>query len=215
MKAAFFDVDGTLTTRQTQIVLFKLLDREKIFTLSQKLQLLFWYLRYKAGLITDSSALRRKVYRVFNGHTTKAMDGVFRESIDQILKFHLRWSMKPLIDAHKKAGDKIFAISATLSMLCRPICEKFGIEHDYATDLEVENGCYTGGWNGIVYEGPYKKERAQEICREYGLDLSQSAFYTDSISDLPLLESVATPVAVSPDARLRSHARKHGWKIID
>jgi phosphoserine phosphatase len=45
--------------------------------------------------------------------------------------------------------------------------------------------------------------------------LEQSWFYSDSTSDLPLLEAVSDPVAVAPDQRLRAHALKAGWPILE
>ncbi|MGD8627079.1 MAG: haloacid dehalogenase-like hydrolase, partial [Anaerolineae bacterium] len=54
---------------------------------------------------------------------------------------------------------------------------------------------------------------AERFAREHAVDLSASYFYTDSISDLPLLERVGQPVAVNPDPRLRRLARARGWQI--
>jgi phosphoserine phosphatase len=46
------------------------------------------------------------------------------------------------------------------------------------------------------------------------LSFLQSWFYSDSLNDLPLLGKVTHPVAVDPDATLKSHAEEHGWPII-
>ncbi len=42
-----------------------------------------------------------------------------------------------------------------------------------------------------------------------------TSFYSDSYNDLPLLEAVTDPVAVRPDARLRQHAQRKCWRVID
>jgi phosphoserine phosphatase len=54
----------------------------------------------------------------------------------------------------------------------------------------------------------------EEIARWDGLDLGQCYGYSDSASDLPMLQAVGHPVAVNPDARLGRHARVHGWPIV-
>ena len=53
----------------------------------------------------------------------------------------------------------------------------------------------------------------ERFAAEHGVDLAASFFYTDSVSDLPLLERVGQPVAVNPDPRLRRLARRRGWPI--
>ena len=46
-----------------------------------------------------------------------------------------------------------------------------------------------------------------------GLELSESVAYADSSSDLPMLEAVGFPVAVNPEVRLATIARKRGWLV--
>jgi len=50
---------------------------------------------------------------------------------------------------------------------------------------------------------------------QHGKKFENSYFYSDSINDLPLLELVDTPVAVTPDDKLRAHAQKLNWQIVD
>ena len=81
------------------------------------------------------------------------------------------------------------------------------------THLESRDGRLTGKVVPPVCFGPGKIVWAERFAAEYGVDLSSSYFYTDSISDLPLLERVRYPVAVNPDPRLRRLARKRGWPV--
>ena len=61
--------------------------------------------------------------------------------------------------------------------------------------------------------GEGKVVLAERLVAEHGLLLDDATFYSDSITDLPLLERVRTPVAINPDARLRRIAKKRGWRI--
>ena len=81
------------------------------------------------------------------------------------------------------------------------------------THLVSEDGRLTGEVMPPVCYGPGKVVWGERFAAEHGVDLSASYFYTDSISDLPLLERVGQPVAVNPDPRLRRLARKRGWPI--
>jgi phosphoserine phosphatase len=79
--------------------------------------------------------------------------------------------------------------------------------------LEREDGRLTGRVTPPVCYGQGKVVWAERFAAEHDVDLDAGYFYTDSISDLPLLERVGHPVAVNPDPRLRRLADKRGWPI--
>jgi phosphoserine phosphatase len=78
----------------------------------------------------------------------------------------------------------------------------------------VVDGRYTGELDGPFCYGPGKVEAMVELANWNGYELDQCYAYSDSASDLPMLEAVGHPVAVNPDARLERHARRHGWPIV-
>ena len=154
-----------------------------------------------------------------------------KHSIDQLYKWHqlfMSISIEPMItsgkasllDKHQSAGDDIVIITATNDFVTRPIAERLGVNHLLATTAEFKNGSYTGKVSGTpcFQEGKITKltawlaERGQELNSD---TLADSVFYSDSINDLPLLELVDTPIAVTPDKRLREHAQQRQWQIID
>ncbi|MDO9174895.1 MAG: haloacid dehalogenase-like hydrolase, partial [Actinomycetota bacterium] len=61
---------------------------------------------------------------------------------------------------------------------------------------------------------PGKVEAIEQLARWEGLDLDQCWAYSDSASDLPMLEAVGHPVAVNPDARLERVAGQRGWPVV-
>src|SRR5690606_25230783 len=77
------------------------------------------------------------------------------------------------------------------------------------------NGVYTGRLVGEMLHGPAKGVAIQALAEREGLDLSRCSAYSDSSNDLPMLSMVGDPCAVNPDAKLRAHAREHGWRIRD
>ena len=83
------------------------------------------------------------------------------------------------------------------------------------TVSEIVDGVYTGRLAEPFCYGPGKALAMEKVARHEGYDLSRSYAYTDSISDLPMLESVGHPVAVNPDRRLEAVARERGWPIIE
>jgi phosphoserine phosphatase len=82
------------------------------------------------------------------------------------------------------------------------------------TRSEVENGVYTGELNGPFCYGEGKVEAMKNLASWNGYDLAQSYAYSDSASDLPMLDVVGHPVAVNPDSKLERVARRNGWPIV-
>jgi phosphoserine phosphatase len=83
------------------------------------------------------------------------------------------------------------------------------------TRSEIVDGVYTGALVGPFCYGHGKVEAIRELARWEGLDLAQCYAYSDSASDLPMLEAVGHPVAVNPDQRLERVAGSRGWPVVE
>jgi HAD superfamily hydrolase (TIGR01490 family) len=119
-----------------------------------------------------------------------------------------------LVARHRNAGDTLLIVTATNRFITEPIAELLNVPHLLATELEFAEGRYTGRARGIPCFQRGKVRRLDEWLDVTGHDLADSWFYSDSHNDLPLLDRVAHPVAVDPDAVLAEHARQRGWPII-
>jgi HAD superfamily hydrolase (TIGR01490 family) len=132
------------------------------------------------------------------------------EKIDPIVLSKAR----DLLDRHRARGDERLIITATNRFITEPIARRYGVSHLLATEPEIVDGEYTGGVTGTPCFRAGKVERLHAWLQQNQLDLLGSWFYSDSHNDLPLLEQVDNPVAVDPDDKLKSHARRLGWPII-
>jgi phosphoserine phosphatase len=94
----------------------------------------------------------------------------------------------------------------------KPLAEHFGVTDVIATRAAVLDGKYTGDLERYVY-AEMKAEAIRVVADDEGIDLSGSFAYSDSITDLPMLEEVGNPVVVNPDRDLRREAEKRGWQI--
>ncbi len=119
-----------------------------------------------------------------------------------------------LLAEHRAAGDKLLIITATNRFVTQPIAARLGVETLLATECEMADGRYTGRTTDVPCFKEGKVTRLNRWLAENGLDLSDSAFYSDSMNDLPLLEQVTRPVAVDPDPTLRTEAERRGWPVI-
>jgi len=120
-----------------------------------------------------------------------------------------------LVEMHRRAGRDTYIVSASPQELVEPLASSLGMTGGIGTVSEVDAaGIYTGELAGPFVYGPGKVTAMKEIAEWEGYDLDLSYAYSDSASDLPMLESVGHPVAVNPDNALARVAHDHGWPIV-
>jgi phosphoserine phosphatase len=95
------------------------------------------------------------------------------------------------------------------------ISDRLGFTGAIGTKVKIENGKYTGDLIGKILHGTEKARAVRELAAARGFSLSNCHAYSDSSSDFPLLQSVGTPHAINPDARLRIKALAEGWQMHD
>jgi len=127
-----------------------------------------------------------------------------------------------LVRRHLAAGDTCAIVTATARSIAEPFARLFGVPHLIATENVLRDGVPSGEIDGVPCHGANKLVRVEQwLARERPdgaatlVAFAESSFYSDSASDLPLLQAVTRPVAVRPDARLQAHAAAHGWATMD
>jgi HAD superfamily hydrolase (TIGR01490 family) len=119
-----------------------------------------------------------------------------------------------VIDGHKERGDTTYLVTAAPIELAETISAALGMDGAAGTVAEVDDaGYYTGRLVGEPLHGPVKAKAVAQLAAERDLDLAECAAYSDSINDLPLLESVGYPHAVNPEGELRRIAMREGWPV--
>ena len=124
---------------------------------------------------------------------------------------------RELIRSHESRGHRTVIVTAANSFITTPIAELLGVSQLLASDPESRDGEFTGGIEGIPCFHEGKVARLDAWLAGHGrklADFAESYFYGDSQSDVPLMEKVSHPVAVSPDDRLAGLARERGWPVI-
>ena len=120
-----------------------------------------------------------------------------------------------LLREAKDAGHHRIVVSASPIELVGRLSDALGLEGAVATRSELDNGCYTGRLAGEFCYGHGKVIEIEKLAAERGYDLTRSWAYSDSISDLPMMERVGNAVAVNPDKELRRLAGERGWRIVE
>jgi HAD superfamily hydrolase (TIGR01490 family) len=115
---------------------------------------------------------------------------------------------------HRREGHLVAILSASTVYAVKFLAEHLGLGDSFlCTYLEVENGQFTGRVVEPSCFGENKVYWADRFAARHGTDLKHAYFYTDSFTDLALLEYVGYPVAVNPDVRLRRLAKRRGWPV--
>jgi HAD superfamily hydrolase (TIGR01490 family) len=138
---------------------------------------------------------------------------IVRETLDEVISPIVFAEALELFYQHHAAGRRVVIISSAPFEVVGPLGEFLGADEVIATKAAVDDeGDYTGELEFYAY-GPHKAERIQAIAEREGIDLSASYAYSDSVTDLPMLESVGHPVAVNPDKELAREANERGWEV--
>jgi phosphoserine phosphatase len=148
------------------------------------------------------------------GWDVEQVRSIVSETLDEIIDPMVYEEAVDLIEEHHEAGRDVIIISSSGTEIVEPIGERLGVDRALGTQVEIVDGKYTGEILFYAY-GEGKAEAMRALAEENGYDLAESYAYTDSATDLPMLEIVGHPVCVNPDAPLRAIARERGWPVVD
>lgn len=210
--AAFFDLDRTLVACHTGRLFVADLRRRGEISLAFALRTAGWLARYHLSMLD------------LNGMVTRATDFVRGRSEEEMAERCRRWVEDEVlprlvpaglrrIERHRDEGHVVALLSTSPSYVVRPVAQALGLDHGEGTEFEVDGGRFTGALRGGLCYGSGKVHRAEALSLQHGLDLDRSWFYTDSYTDLPMLERVPHRVVINPDPRLRRAARLRGWPV--
>ncbi|WP_096453944.1 HAD family hydrolase [Corynebacterium suranareeae] len=226
------NLQGTHATTPTKVAAFFDLDKTIIAMSST-----YAYGRefMNSGLISPSVALQLSLAQatyMFAGHTSEQMDNtrdqltamirgwevqqvrsIAEETMHTVVTPTIYAEARELIEHHQELGHDVIIISASVKELVEPIAKELGVSKTVTTILEAQDGMYTG--EVLFYcKGEAKAQSMVDLAKSNGYDLSQSFAYSDSFTDLPMLEMVGNPTAVNPDRALKKIALERGWKIL-
>jgi HAD superfamily hydrolase (TIGR01490 family) len=212
---ALFDLDETLIAGDSDyewglhLVALGVVDRATYEAKNQE-----FYDRYRAGTLVLQDFLDFQLYPL-SQFSRAQLDAWHADFLASRILPMVRPGARALLDRHR--GAERLIITATNRFVTGPIAAALGIPDVLATELEQDNGRFTGRAVGTpcFREGKVTRLREWLAARGERLDdYAESWFYSDSANDIPLLSIVTNPVAVHPDARLRAHAEAQGWPIL-
>jgi HAD superfamily hydrolase (TIGR01490 family) len=214
--AAFFDLDRTLMSGSSGAQFGRAAFRSGMVSRRQMTGWAIEHLRFRLRGATDrdTDELMEQIKALLTGVRERDLKRLVPDLLAGILP-RIYPQMLAEVRAHQDAGRPAFIVSAAghgvVDLLAQVLDMEGGIGTRYAVDAD---GRYTGELDGGLNYGELKVAPMQRFADEHDLDLDASWAYSDSISDLPMLELVGNPVAVNPDAELAKLARERGWKTM-
>ena len=215
MEAAFFDLDKTVIAKASMVAFSGPLHRAGMLTRRMLLRAAWGQLVYAQFGASPAklAKLRDSVLRLTVGWDQAEIGQIVRETLVDVVEPIVYDEALELIREHRAAGRKVFLVSASPEEIVAPLAQYLGVDEAIATRAELDaDGRYTGRTERYCY-GPEKVVAIAEVAERDGIDLAASYGYSDSGTDVPMLEAVGHAVAVNPDRELLRAAKLHDWEV--
>jgi HAD superfamily hydrolase (TIGR01490 family) len=214
--AAFFDLDKTVIAKASMVAFSGPLHRAGLLSRRMLLRAAWGQLVYAqfGAPPVKLAKMRDSVLRLTQGWDQAEISAIVRERLVDVVEPIVFDEALELIREHQAAGRKVFIVSASPEEIVAPLAQFLGVDEAVATRAELDaDGRYTGRTERYCY-GPEKVSAMEDAARRDKIDLSASYAYSDSATDLPMLEAVGHPVAVNPDRELLRAARAKDWEVL-
>jgi HAD superfamily hydrolase (TIGR01490 family) len=209
---AFFDMDKTLIAENSGALFMRYRYEQGRLSGWELASGLAAYLRYKVGIL-DIRAWTADAMVQFAGESERALTREAQAWFDEWVAPTIYPEAYQVVRGHQEAGHVVVIVSGATKYVVKPLAARLGVKHILYTRLEVERGRFTGRVVEPICFEEGKIYWLQQLVDEERIDLAKSFFYTDSVTDLPLLELVGHPVVVNPDPRLYRVAARRHWPV--
>lgn len=214
--AAFFDLDRTLIAGSSAFVFGHAAWKHGMMPTSELLSDAKKAITFRFTGASDekANAVRDRILQAIKGQRVEELMTLADDVIPRLLD-DVRKESQGFISLHTEAGRDTYLVTASPIEIVRSLAEELGMTGAIATVAETVDGVYTGGLSEPFCYGPAKADAIRRMAESEDYDLALSYAYSDSVSDLPMLEVVGHPVAVNPDNGLEAVARSRGWPIVE
>lgn len=213
--AAFFDLDKTVIAKSSTLTFSKSFYQGGLINRRAVLRTAYAQFVYLVGGADHDQMERMRSYlsALCRGWDVELVKELVAETLHDLIDPLIYDEAASLIEQHHLAGRDVVIVSTSGSEVVEPIGELIGADRVVATRMVVEEGRYTGEIEYYAY-GPTKAEAIAELAESEGYDLSRCYAYSDSATDIPMLEAVGHPHAVNPDRALRREAVAREWPVL-
>lgn len=206
-----FDVDRTVIKKTSAWYFIREALAEKAVSISQVRRLPLEWLRYKMGVLSNDFI--EEAVKHIAGLERKTAEVLAESCFKKRMKAGIYEKAERLIRDMRQRGETVIFATSSLSIIIHPLQHFLDINETLASALEFSQGKATGRIDGFSLYGEKKKTAVQQWLAEHQINPRDARFYSDSWTDIPLMEYCGEAVAVNPDHVLEREAKKRGWKI--
>ncbi len=213
--AAFFDLDKTIISRSSTLAFVPSFYRHGLINRAQAIRGAIAQLVFRAGGADHErmERIKEQVSALCRGWSVERVTEIVTSNLAATIAPIVYAEARGLLDAHRAAGRDVFIVSTSGQEVVGPIGAMLGASGIIATRMRHADGRYTGEMEFYAY-GESKAAGIRQLAGERGYTLPDCFAYSDSVTDLPMLEAVGHPHAVNPDRQLRKVALARGWPVL-
>jgi HAD superfamily hydrolase (TIGR01490 family) len=213
--AAFFDLDKTIISRSSTLVFGPSFYRNGLISRGDVVRGALAQIAFRLGGASHQrmEKIREQVSQACQGWPADRVAEIVTRNLHDLIVPHVYAEARALLTEHRTAGQDVIIVSTSGQEMVAPIGALLGASSVIATRMEVADSRYTGQVEFYAY-GEAKAEQVRALAAERGYSLPLCYAYSDSVTDLPMLEMVGNPRAVNPDRALRRIAQQRGWPVL-
>jgi HAD superfamily hydrolase (TIGR01490 family) len=214
MEAAFFDLDKTIIARSSPLALGRSFRKQGLISRSSLLKSIYAQLMFHLMGADESKMerMRDEAAKLTQGWEAERVRAVVNEVLEEVITPLIYAEALELVHDHRAAGRLVCIVSSSPEEIVQPLANMLRVDRYIATKPRIVDGLYTGELDFYAY-GEHKGVAIRNLAAELEIDLDRSFAYSDSITDVSMLEAVGNPVAVNPDRELRKVALERGWRV--
>ncbi|MGZ4613916.1 MAG: HAD family hydrolase [Kineosporiaceae bacterium] len=214
--AAFFDLDKTIIARSSTLAFSRPLYAGGLINRRAVLRSTYAHFMYLIGGADHDQMerMRRYLSSMVAGWSVQQVRDIVAETLVEIIEPSVYREAVALIAEHHASGRDVVVVSTSGAEIVEPIAQLLGADGVIATRMAVAEGRYTGEIEFYAYREE-KADAIRDLAARRGYQLEGCYAYSDSVTDLPMLEAVGHPCAVNPDRPLRREAVARGWPVLD
>jgi len=212
--AAFFDLDRTLIDVNSAVLYAKFERRYGRISSWQLFVTAIYTALYHLNVLDMEQAYANATLH-YKGLPEAEITQRTRQFFAQDVAHRLQPGAKKTLLEHRNQGHSLVLLTASSSYQSQAAIESWGLDHWIANCFPTQDGYLDGTFAQPLCYGSGKVELAEKWAKEHQIDLSRSYFYSDSFSDLPMLQRVGFPKVVNPDPKLKSYSKRMNWQILN
>jgi HAD superfamily hydrolase (TIGR01490 family) len=213
--AAFFDLDKTIISKSSTLAFGPSFYRDGLLSRTDVLRGALAQIRFRLGGADHKrmEKIREQVSQACRGWPADRVIEIVARNLESLIVPHVYAEAAALLSEHRGAGQDVIIVSTSGEEMVAPIGALLGAVSVIATRMRIADGHYTGEMEFYAY-GEAKAAQVRELAAQRGYSLPHCYAYSDSVTDLPMLELVGYPRAVNPDRALRRIAVGRGWPVL-